>query len=195
MPYINQHTREIRCKIVYYGPGLGGKTTNLEYIHRRSAEEARGNLVSLTTAQDRTLYFDFMPLSLGKIRGYDAKFQLYTVPGQVVYEQSRKLILGNVDGVVFVADSQTARMDANLESLDSLRVNLAEQGKSLHTVPCVMQWNKRDLPRIATVEELSGLLNPHDLPEFEAVASEGTGVFDSLKAVAKRVLTKLKRGE
>ena len=112
MPYINQHTREIRCKIVYYGPGLGGKTTNLEYIHRRSAEEARGNLVSLTTAQDRTLYFDFMPLSLGKIRGYDAKFQLYTVPGQVVYEQSRKLIPARRRCRV-VADSQTARMDAN----------------------------------------------------------------------------------
>ena len=141
------------------------------------------------------LYFDFMPLSLGKIRGFDVKFQLYTVPGQVVYEQSRKLILSNVDGIVFVADSQQARMEANLESLDSLRSNLADQGKSLHTVPCVMQWNKRDLPHVAAAHEMSALLNPHDFPAFEAVATDGVGVFDSLKASAKLVLSKLKRGE
>ncbi len=194
MPHINHYKREISCKIVYYGPGLGGKTTNLKYIHQRSTPEARGRLISLATAQERTLFFDFLPLSVGKIRGFSTKFQLYTVPGQLVYEESRKLILKRVDGVVFVADSQIPRMDANLESLESLRENLAAQGTGIGRVPTVIQYNKRDLPNIATVEELRALLNPTGAPDFSAVATEGEGVFDALKATAKLVLTNLKRG-
>ncbi len=194
MSFINYGQREINCKIVYYGPGLCGKTTNLQWIYQRTAPEAKGKMISLATEQDRTLFFDFLPLSLGEIRGFKTRFHLYTVPGQVFYDASRKLILKGVDGVVFVADSQIGRVEANMESLENLQGNLAEQGYTLEKLPFIVQYNKRDLPDIAPVEELRELLNPGHLPDYEAVASKGIGVFDTLKAVAKSVLTELKRG-
>ena len=194
MSFINYSSREINCKIVYYGPGLCGKTTNLQYVYAKTANEAKGKMISLATETERTLFFDFLPLSLGEIRGFKTRFHLYTVPGQVFYDASRKLILKGVDGVVFVADSQVARMEANLESADNLRTNLAEQGYDLDKLPYVVQYNKRDLPGVATIEELHRLLNPRGVPEFEASAPTGAGVFDTLKSVAKLVLTELKRG-
>ena len=194
MSFINYLSREINCKIVYYGPGLCGKTTNLQYIYQKTNPEAKGKMISLATETERTLFFDFLPLALGEIRGFKTRFHLYTVPGQVFYDASRKLILKGVDGVVFVADSQIARMEANVESLENLRTNLAEQGYSLDKVPYVVQYNKRDMPAIAPLEELRPLLNPANVPDFEAVATDGKGVFDTLKAVAKLVLTELKRG-
>ncbi len=194
MSFINYSSREINCKIVYYGPGLCGKTTNLQYVYAKTNPEAKGKMISLATETERTLFFDFLPLSLGEIRGFKTRFHLYTVPGQVFYDASRKLILKGVDGVVFVADSQIERMEANLESVENLRVNLAEQGYALEKIPYVVQYNKRDLPNIATMEELHRLLNPKNVPEFQAVAPTGVGVFDTLKAVAKLVLTELKKG-
>jgi hypothetical protein len=195
MSFINYSSREINCKIVYYGPGLCGKTTNLQYIYTRTSPQAKGKMISLATETERTLFFDFLPLSLGEIRGFKTRFHLYTVPGQVFYDASRKLILKGVDGVVFVADSQIERMEANMESLENLRYNLQEQGYDLDRIPWVIQYNKRDLPSVASVEELRSLLNPTGaVPDFEATATSGGGVFDSLKAVAKLVLTELKRG-
>jgi len=194
MSFINYSSREINCKIVYYGPGLCGKTTNLQYVYARTSPEAKGKMISLATETERTLFFDFLPLSLGEIRGFKTRFHLYTVPGQVFYDASRKLILKGVDGVVFVADSQIERMEANLESVENLRVNLGEQGYDLNRIPYVVQYNKRDLPSVATIEELQRLVNPRGVPEFQAVAPTGVGVFDTLKAVAKLVLTELKRG-
>jgi mutual gliding-motility protein MglA len=194
MSFINYSSREINCKIVYYGPGLCGKTTNLQYIYNKTNPEAKGKMISLATETERTLFFDFLPLSLGEIRGFKTRFHLYTVPGQVFYDASRKLILKGVDGVVFVADSQIERMEANIESLDNLRTNLLEQGYNLDKIPYVIQYNKRDLPNAAPVEELRQLLNTTNVPEFNAVAATGEGVFDTLKAVAKLVLTELKRG-
>jgi len=194
MSFINYLSREINCKIVYYGPGLCGKTTNLQYIYGKTNPDARGKMISLATETERTLFFDFLPLALGEIRGFKTRFHLYTVPGQVFYDASRKLILKGVDGVVFVADSQIARTEANIESMENLRENLAEQGYSLDKVPYVVQYNKRDMPAVASVEELRELLNPAGVPEFEAVAPQGTGVFETLKSVAKLVLTELKRG-
>ncbi len=194
MSFINYSSREINCKIVYYGPGLCGKTTNLQYVYARTSPEAKGKMISLATETERTLFFDFLPLSLGEIRGFKTRFHLYTVPGQVFYDASRKLILKGVDGVVFVADSQIERMEANLESVENLRTNLGEQGYDLNRIPYVVQYNKRDLPNVATVDELRRLLNPRGVLDFEAVAPTGVGVFDTLKAVAKLVLTELKRG-
>ena len=194
MSFINYSSREINCKIVYYGPGLCGKTTNLQYIYNKTNSETKGKLISLSTETDRTLFFDFLPLSLGEIRGFKTRFHLYTVPGQVFYDASRKLILKGVDGVVFVADSQVERMEANLESLDNLRTNLAEQGYDLDKIPYVMQYNKRDLPNALPVEEMRAALNPRNNVEFPAVAPTGQGVFDTLKAVAKLVLTELRKG-
>ncbi|MEO0321452.1 MAG: GTPase domain-containing protein [Myxococcota bacterium] len=194
MSFINYLSREINCKIVYYGPGLCGKTTNLQYIYNKTNPDAKGKMISLATETERTLFFDFLPLALGEIRGFKTRFHLYTVPGQVFYDASRKLILKGVDGVVFVADSQIARMEANIESMENLRTNLAEQGYSLDKLPYVIQYNKRDMPSIAPVDELRGLLNPQGVPDFEAIAKDGDGVFDTLKAIAKLVLTELKRG-
>ena len=194
MSFINYMAREINCKIVYYGPGLCGKTTNLQYIYERTNPDAKGKMISLATETDRTLFFDFLPLALGEIRGFKTRFYLYTVPGQVFYDASRKLILKGVDGVVFCADSQIARMEANQESLENLRTNLGEQGYNLDKLPFVMQYNKRDMPDIATIEELREALNPTMVPEFESCARTGVGVFDTLKAVAKLVLTELKKG-
>ena len=193
MSFINYMAREINCKIVYYGPGLCGKTTNLQFIYNKTNPEAKGKMISLATETERTLFFDFLPLALGEIRGFKTRFHLYTVPGQVFYDASRKLILKGVDGVVFVADSQIARMEANLESLENLRTNLAEQGYSLDKLPYVIQYNKRDMPSVAPTEELRAMLNPSNVPDFDAVAVSGQGVFDTLKAIAKLVLTELKR--
>jgi len=194
MSFVNRMSKEINCKIVYYGPGLGGKTANLQWIFAATKPEARGKMISLETETERTLFFDFLPLSLGEIRGFKTRFHLYTVPGQVFYDASRKLILKGVDGVVFVADSQVERMEANIESLDNLRTNLAEQGYDLDKLPYVVQYNKRDLPNATPMSELEEALNPTKVPQFEAVATKGVGVFDTLKAVAKLVLTELRRG-
>jgi len=194
MSFINYASREINCKIVYYGPGLCGKTTNLQYIFDKTAPEAKGKMISLATETERTLFFDFLPLALGEIRGFKTRFHLYTVPGQVFYDASRKLILKGVDGVVFVADSQEERMDANVESLDNLRTNLMEQGYELDRLPYVIQYNKRDLPNIVSLEDLRRELNPTGVPDFETCATNGDGVFETLKAVAKLVLIGLKKG-
>jgi signal recognition particle receptor subunit beta len=193
MSFINYSAREINCKVVYYGPGLCGKTTNLQHIYNKTNPDLKGKMISLATETERTLFFDFLPLALGQIRGFKTRFHLYTVPGQVFYDASRKLILKGVDGVVFVADSQIERMEANLESLDNLRVNLKESGYDLDKVPYVMQYNKRDLPNAAPVEEMRQVLNPAGVAEFEASAMTGEGVFETLKAVAKAVLSDLKR--
>ena len=194
MTFINYASREINCKIVYYGPGLCGKTTNLQHIFESTAPQARGKLISLATETDRTLFFDFMPLELGTVRGFKTRFHLYTVPGQVFYDASRKLILKGVDGVVFVADSQEERMDANVESLYNLEENLQTQGYDLMKLPYVLQLNKRDLPNIIPADELAAELRRKEEPVVESVAASGAGVFDTLKAVAKQVLTELRKG-
>jgi signal recognition particle receptor subunit beta len=193
MTFINYAAREINCKIVYYGPGLGGKTTNLQYIYDRTNANSKGKLISLATETDRTLFFDFLPLDLGTVRGFRTRFHLYTVPGQVFYDASRKLILKGVDGVVFVADSQRARSEANVESLRNLDKNLKEHGFDLATIPYVLQLNKRDLPTAMPVDEMYRQLNIKGEPTFEATAPQGTGVFETLKAVAKQVLLELKK--
>ena len=193
MSFINYSSREINCKIVYYGPGLCGKTTNLQHIYNKTNPDLKGKMISLATETERTLFFDFLPLALGQIRGFKTRFHLYTVPGQVFYDASRKLILKGVDGVVFVADSQIERMEANIESLENLRVNLSEQGYDLDKLPCVIQYNKRDLPSAAALDEMQRTLNPSGLVEFEACATTGQGVFETLKAVARGVLGELKQ--
>ena len=193
MTFINYASREINCKIVYYGPGLGGKTTNLQYIYDSTAAQAKGKLISLATETDRTLFFDFLPLDLGTVRGFKTRFHLYTVPGQVFYDASRKLILKGVDGMVFVADSQRERMDANIESLFNLEANLKQHGYDLAKVPYVLQLNKRDLPNVVSAADLTAELRRKEEPVFEGVANRGIGVFDTLKAVAKQVLLELRK--
>ncbi|MBI5885169.1 MAG: gliding-motility protein MglA [Deltaproteobacteria bacterium] len=194
MSFINYSAREINCKIVYYGPGLCGKTTNLQLIYKKTRPESKGKMITLATETERTLFFDFLPIALGDIKGFKTRFHLYTVPGQIFYDASRKLILKGVDGIVFVADSQVERMDANLESFDNMKVNLEEQGYKLEQIPYVIQYNKRDLPDVVPVAELKQVLNTAGVPDFEAVAYEGTGVFETLKAVVKLVLIELKKG-
>jgi mutual gliding-motility protein MglA len=223
MSLINYASREINCKLVYYGPGLGGKTTNLEYVYEKVAPTAKGKLISLATETERTLFFDFLPVDLGTIRGFKTRFHLYTVPGQVYYNASRKLILKGVDGVVFVADSQLERMEANLESMQNLYDNMAQHGYDLTKMPFVVQYNKRDLPNAAPTLELQDALNPgwpvedparqralpdpdrpgdylvrqvdgvwvERVPYFEGVAVQGVGVFDTLRAISKKVLKAL----
>ena len=194
LSFINFAAREINCKIVYYGAGLGGKTTNLQVIYQKTAEQQKGKMISLATETDRTLFFDFLPLDLGSVRGFKTRIHLYTVPGQVFYDASRKLILRGVDGIVFVADSQEQRMDANVEAMDNLMSNLKEHGYEFGKVPYVLQLNKRDLPNILPVETLSKELRKKNEPVVEAVAFQGTGVFETLKEIAKQVLTELKAG-
>ncbi|MBI4546310.1 MAG: gliding-motility protein MglA [Gemmatimonadetes bacterium] len=191
MSMINYASREINCKLVYYGPGLGGKTTNIECVYSKVNPETRGKLISLATEQERTLFFDFLPVDLGEIRGFKTRFHLYTVPGQVYYNASRRLILKGVDGVVFVADSQAERLTANLASMQNLYDNLAEYGYDAEQLPLVVQYNKQDLPNRLPVEEMRAQLNPSGLPDFEAIATQGVGVFDTLKAVSKLVLKTL----
>jgi hypothetical protein len=192
MATINYAQKEISCKIVYYGPGLGGKTTNLQYIYKILPNENRGELVSLATQQDRTLFFDFLPMDLGKIKGFNTKFHLYTVPGQVYYNATRKLVLRGVDGIVFVADSQRDRMDENLKSFQNLKDNLKEYNYSLDSIPWVIQYNKRDLENIFSVQELETLLNEGRIINFESVATTGQGVKQTLKAISSQILERLK---
>jgi len=192
MVSINYSAREVCCKIVYYGPGLSGKTTNLQYIHSKVPQNTRGKLISLATEADRTLYFDFLPINIGTINDFQAKFQLYTVPGQVYYNATRKLVLRGVDGVVFVADSQPDKMDENLESLANLEENLVEYGYNPDELPMVIQYNKCDLPGVMSVEELNARLNTKGRPFFQASATLGNGVFDTLKLIIKLVLEKAK---
>ena len=191
MVQINFANKEIQCKIVYYGPGMSGKTTNLHFIYNKTNPEAKGKMISLATETERTLFFDFLPLSLGEIRGFKTRFYLYTVHGQVFYDASRKLILRGVDGIVFVADSSESRFDSNIEALYNLHDNLKEYDLSLDEIPFVMQWNKRDMPDAIPVAELNEELNPEGYENFEAVAVNGVGVFDTLKCVAKKVLRQL----
>jgi hypothetical protein len=193
MTFINYAAKEINCKIVYYGPGLGGKTTNLQHIYTKTAPERKGKMISLATETDRTLFFDFLPLDLGTIRGFTTRFHLYTVPGQVFYDASRKLILKGVDGVIFVADSQTERMEANVESIRNLESNLSEYGFNLKSIPYALQFNKRDLGTVMPAEDMYRMLNFKREPTFEAIATTGRGVFETLKSVAKQILIELRR--
>jgi mutual gliding-motility protein MglA len=194
LSFINFAAREINCKIVYYGAGLGGKTTNLQVIYQKTADQQKGKMISLATETERTLFFDFLPLDLGSVRGFKTRIHLYTVPGQVFYDASRKLILRGVDGIVFVADSQEQRMDANVEALENLMSNLKEHGYDFHKIPYVLQLNKRDLPNILPTEMLATELRKKNEPIVEAVAFQGVGVFETLKEIAKQVLQELKAG-
>ncbi|MGA7511570.1 MAG: ADP-ribosylation factor-like protein, partial [Candidatus Sulfotelmatobacter sp.] len=194
LSFINFAAREINCKIVYYGAGLGGKTTNLQVIYQKTAEQQKGKMISLATETERTLFFDFLPLDLGSVRGFKTRIHLYTVPGQVFYDASRKLILRGVDGIVFVADSQEQRMDANVEALDNLMSNLQEHGYDFNKIPYVLQLNKRDLPNILSPEALNKELRKKNEAVVEAVAFQGVGVFETLKEIARQVLTELKAG-
>lgn len=193
MPVVNYTSRELTCKIVYYGPGRSGKTTNLGYVYDRTPESRRGSMVSLATHNERTLFFDFLPLDLGQISGFSTRFQLYTVPGQIYYRSTRKLVLQGADGVVFVADSQRRQLDENIQSLRDMHEVLAEQGVDVRTLPLVMQYNKQDLPAelILTPAELDEALNFRTAPSFSADALGGTGVFETLREVSQRVLQRL----
>ena len=194
MTFINYASREINCKIVYYGPGLCGKTTNIQWIYEQAHPEKRGKLVSLATETDRTLFFDFLPLDMGMVKGFKVRFHLYTVPGQVFYDASRKLILRGCDGMIFVADSQYARMEANIESIANLATNLKENGFDIRTIPYVLQLNKRDMPSAAPADEMERLLRFRNEPMIEAVANQGTGVIETLKACARQILMELQKG-
>ena len=193
MTFINYASREINCKIVYYGPGLCGKTTNIQWIYEQANPEKRGKLVSLATETDRTLFFDFLPLDMGTVKGFKVRFHLYTVPGQVFYDASRKLILRGCDAIIFVADSQRARMEANIESIANLATNLKENGFDIRSIPYVLQLNKRDMPSAATIPEMERLLRFRNEPMIEAVANKGGGVIETLKAAARQVLMELQR--
>ena len=196
MSLVNFTTREITCKIVCYGPGRSGKTTNLHYIYGRVPDSRRGRMVSLATQTDRTLFFDFLPIDLGQISGFNTRFQLYTVPGQVYYNATRRLVLQGADGVVFVADSQARQLDENLESLQNLQSNLLEHGVDIRTMPLVMQYNKHDLPRelILSTADLDDALNFRGVASFSADALHGVGVFETLKGVSEMVLKRLAAG-
>ena len=191
MSMINYASREINCKIVYYGTGLGGKTTNLEYIYTKVNPDTKGKMISLATESERTLFFDFLPIDLGEVRGFKTRFHLYTVPGQVYYNASRRLILTGVDGLIFVADSQASRAEANIESMHNLYENLETYGYDLETIPFAIQYNKRDVPNILSPEELRAQINPLNVPDFEGVAIDGAGVFETLSCVSKLVVEEL----
>ncbi|MCH7992116.1 MAG: gliding-motility protein MglA [Gemmatimonadetes bacterium] len=191
MSMINYASREINCKIVYYGTGLGGKTTNLEYIYSRVNPDTKGKMISLATETERTLFFDFLPIDLGEVRGFKTRFHLYTVPGQVYYNASRRLILKGVDGLIFVADSQESRAEANIESMHNLYENLEVYGYDLQTIPFAIQYNKRDMPNILSPEDLRAQINPMGVPDFEGVAIDGSGVFETLSCVSKLVVETL----
>ena len=191
MSMINYASREINCKVVYYGTGLGGKTTNLEYVYSRVNPDSKGKMISLATETERTLFFDFLPIDLGEVRGFKTRFHLYTVPGQVYYNASRRLILKGVDGIIFVADSQRERAEANIEAMHNLYENLESYGYDLSQIPFVIQYNKRDLSNTIPVDELRAQLNPSGVEDYEGVAIEGKGVFETLKAVSKAVVKNL----
>jgi signal recognition particle receptor subunit beta len=191
MSFVNRMSKEVNCKIVYYGAGLCGKTANLNYVFAATKPESRGKIISLETETERTLFFDFLPIDLGKIGEFKVRFHLYTVPGQVFYDASRKLILRGADGIIFVADSQPSRMEANIESVENLAQNLATYDRTLAKTPYVIQYNKRDLPEVSPIDELRAALNPLGVPDFEASAKSGAGVFETLKGLAKPVLQQL----
>jgi mutual gliding-motility protein MglA len=193
--FINYATKEINCKVIYYGPGFSGKTTNVQFIYEHTQQEQRGKLVTLSTENERTLFFDFLPLAIGDIRGYKTRFHLYTIPGQTFYEVSRQFILKGVDGIVFVADSQAERMEANIESFESLEKSLERQGYDFNKLPVVFQYNKRDMPGVVTLRELESTFNPMRRPYFEAVASRGQGVMETLQSISQAVIRELKGGE
>jgi signal recognition particle receptor subunit beta len=193
--FINYATKEINCKIIYFGPGLSGKTTNVQFIYEHTQQDNRGKLVTLSTENERTLFFDFLPLAIGEVRGYKTRFHLYTVPGQTFYEVSRQFILKGVDGIVFVADSQAERMESNIESFESLEKSLDRQGYDLNKLPLVFQYNKRDLPGIVTIRELEATFNPMRRPYFEAVANRGQGVMETLQCISQTVIRELKGGD
>ncbi|OFZ15452.1 MAG: gliding-motility protein MglA [Bdellovibrionales bacterium RBG_16_40_8] len=195
MSFINYNAKEIHCKIVYYGPSLSGKTTNLQWVYNKSLSPEKSDLISLPTDIERTLFFDFLPMDIGEIRGFRTRFHLYTVPGQVVYDASRKLILKGLDGIIFVADSQTERMEENIQSLNNLEKNLEQQGYDIRNVPLAIQYNKRDLPNASPLSELRNALNRFNAPDFEGAAREGKGVFEALKTVSKAIITSLKGGD
>ncbi len=194
MSFINYAAKEINCKIVYFGAGLSGKTTNVQYIYEHTQQDLRGKLVTLSTENERTLFFDFLPLSVGEVRGYRTRFHLYSIPGQTFYEVSRQFILKGVDGIVFVADSQAERMEANLESYRALEQAMEQQGYDFKRIPLVLQYNKRDLPGAVAISELEGMLNPGKRPYFEAVANRGDGVMETLQTVSQWVIRELKGG-
>lgn len=195
MSFINYNAKEIHCKIVYYGPSLGGKTTNIQWIYNKTADDQKSKLITLDTENERTLFFDFLPLDIGEIRGFKTRFHLYSVPGQVVYDASRKLVLKGLDGIIFVADSQEERLEENVQSLKNLKTNLEQQGYDIRQIPLVVQYNKRDLANILPVSHLREALNLYNSQEFEAIASKGVGVFESLKTISKSIITVLKGGE
>lgn len=194
MSFINYAVKEINCKIIYFGPGLCGKTTNIQYIFEHTQQDQRGKLVTLSTENERTLFFDFLPLSIGEIRGFKTRFHLYTIPGQTFYDISRQFILKGVDGIVFVADSQAERMEANIEAFEALEKSLEKQGYDIHKLPLVFQYNKRDMPGIVTVRELENTFNPMRRPFFEAIANRGQGVMETLQAISQSIIREL-RGE
>lgn len=195
MSFINYNAKEIHCKVVYYGPSLGGKTTNLQWVYQKTMSGERSDLFSIPGDAERTLFFDFLPLNVGEIQGYKTRLHLYTVPGQVVYDASRKLILKGLDGLVFVADSQEERMEENIQALKNLERNLNQQGYDINEVPLVFQYNKRDLPNAVPLDEIKTALNKYNSPDFEGTASEGRGVFESLKTVSKSIINVLKGGD
>ncbi len=195
MAFINQEAKEIHCKVVYYGPSLGGKTTNIIWVHKKTADPNKSELVEFNTSPERTLFYDFMPFDVGDFRGMRTRLHLWSVPGQVIYDASRKLILKGLDGVIFVADSQLERMDENIEALKNLEKNLEQQGYDIKKIPLVFQYNKRDLPNVASVAELRTALNRFNAPDFEANASVGRGVGEALSTVTKQIITILKGGE
>ncbi len=195
MSFINYNAKEIHCKVVYYGPSLGGKTTNLQWVYQKTMDGGKSDLFSIPGDAERTLFFDFLPLNVGEIQGFKTRFHLYTVPGQVVYDASRKLILKGLDGLIFVADSQEERMEENIQALQNLERNLTQQGYDINEVPLVFQYNKRDLPNAVPLSEMRNALNKYNCPDFEGTASEGKGVFESLKSVSKSIINVLKGGE
>lgn len=194
MSFINYNAKEIHCKVVYYGPSLGGKTTNMQWIYAQTNPEMKSDLEKSETQTERTLFFDFLPIQMGEIQGFKTRLHLYTVPGQVVYDASRKLILKGLDGIIFVADSQKERMEENIESIKNLKTNLDQQGYNIQEIPLIIQYNKRDLPNAASMGELRKALNMYNAPEFEATANQGVGVLESLKTVSKSIITVLKGG-
>ncbi|MCX7977988.1 MAG: ADP-ribosylation factor-like protein [Bdellovibrionaceae bacterium] len=194
MSFINHNAKEIHIKVVYYGPSLSGKTTNMQWVYQRSAKDQGSKVIALNTDVERTLFFDFLPMQLGEIRGYKTRLHLYTVPGQVVYDASRKMILKGLDGIIFVADSQVERMEENISSMKNLEKNLEQQGYAIQDIPMVIQYNKRDLPNAASVRDLREALNFHNSPDFEACAAEGKGVTESLTTVTKSIVSVLRGG-
>ena len=195
MSFINYATKEINCKIIYFGPGFSGKTTNVQYIYEQTQQDQKGKLVTLSTENERTLFFDFLPLAIGDVRGYKTRFHLYTIPGQTFYEISRQFILKGVDGIVFVADSQAERMESNIESFESLEKSLEKQGYDVNKLPLVFQYNKRDMPGIVTLRELESTFNPMRRTYFEAVANKGQGVMETLQSISQSVIRELKGGD